>query len=105
MAKDYTETIVKQGNIELPQTIYMDKLLPDTKDTSFLVVSGVFQLYERYHTINQIDFMDLEDKKVEITGSDIVKELMGRNSNLALYDGFLLITMTKNLKMLYFNLD
>ena len=49
--------------------------------------------------------MDLEDKKVEIAGADIVKELKSRHSNLALYNGFLLITMTKNLKMLYYNLD
>ena len=105
MAKDYTETIVKKGNSEMNDTIYMDKLLPDKKDSSFLVTSGIFQLYEKYHTINQVNFMDLDDKSVEITGADIVKELKNRHSSLALYNGFLLITMTKNLKMLYFNLD
>jgi len=31
--------------------------------------------------------------------------LKKKNNNLALYQGFLLITLTKNLKILYTNLD
>ena len=41
----------------------------------------------------------------EIPGLVIADALKKRNNNLALYQGFLLITLTKNLKILYTNLD
>lgn len=38
-------------------------------------------------------------------GPVIAEKLKKKNNNLPLYQGFLLITLTKNLKILYSNLD
>jgi hypothetical protein len=35
----------------------------------------------------------------------MIEEIKKKNDNLSLYPGFLLITLTKNLKILYSNLD
>ena len=40
-----------------------------------------------------------------MSGKAISDAIKNKHSNLALYNGFLLITLTKNLKMLYLNLD
>ena len=49
-------------------------------------------------------FNDSENQ-VEATGSDVMEALKVKNQNLSLYGGFLLLALTKNLKLLYFNLD
>ena len=36
---------------------------------------------------------------------DIGEHLKSKNQNVALYPGFLVLVMTKNLKLLYMNLD
>lgn len=81
--------------------------------------AGIFQLYEKYYTLSKLDFeypdpsmkppeeekIATQDKNTKVLTGKIIEELKKKNQNLQLYTGFLLITLTKNLKILYSNLD
>jgi hypothetical protein len=65
-------------------------------------------LYEKYYTLDQLVFTcpDEEGKKqLEFKGERLAEELQIKNQNSSLYQAFLLIVMTKNLKVYYLNLD
>jgi len=40
-----------------------------------------------------------------MAGTDVIEHLKDKNKNLALYPAFLIIVLTKNLKLLYLNID
>ena len=98
--------IVKGSHFE--EEVHVDQLMPEgEKNSLYLCTAGIFMLYEKYFTLNQLEFTDPNPKAVKKVhlGVDVGEELKTKNQNLALYDAFLLIVMTKNLKMLYMNLD
>ena len=104
ISRDHTEVVIIKGS-HFEETVRLEHLMPDEdKNQCFLVASGVFQLYEKYFTLNQLKFTNPKEKE-QILGLDIGEHLKAKNQNVALYPGFLLLVMTKNLKLLYMNLD
>jgi hypothetical protein len=88
--------------------IALSRCMPNTRDQIFLASAGVFMLYEKYYTLDQLTFtcMDEEGKKpLEFKGEKIAEVLQKKNLNLSLYQAFLLVVLTKNLKIYYLNLD
>ena len=112
---EQTEVIVKKGGMSFEEEFKIDKVFLEKRDSIFLATAGLFQLYEKYYTINQLEFIKPKQpeeseqesaaKEQKIPGLMIVDALKKKNNNLALYQGFLLITLTKNLKIQYSNLD
>lgn len=92
--------------MQFEEEFKIDKVFLEKRDSIFLATSGLFFLYEKYYTINQLEFTrpkqpeDAANQKFDkIPGLSIVDALKKKNNNLALYQGFLLITLTKNLKI------
>jgi len=90
----------------------VDKRFFEKRDSVFLASAGLFYLYEKYYTLSKLTFKrprqptDKPDEDPgDIEGNDIADALRKKNQNLALYQGFLLLTITKNLKIFYSNLD
>jgi hypothetical protein len=88
----------------LLQQIDVAKLMPDKKDQNFVSTAGVFWLYQKFHTLEKLNFYDPKTKKA-MSGLEAGTILDEKNKNIALYGAFLLVTLTKNLKLLYCNLD
>ena len=82
----------------------MTSLLPDKKDQIFLSTAGVFWLYQKNHTLEQLNFFDPKTN-ITKTGLETMGFLNEKNKNIALYGAFMLVSLTKNLKLLYCNLD
>lgn len=99
--------IIKGHNTEFQEKIDLSRCMPNPRDQVFLATSGVFMLYEKYFTLDQLVFKTTDEsgKPLEFTGERIAEELQRKNQNLSLYPAFLLIVLTKNLKMYYLNLD
>ena len=53
---EHTEVIVKKGDLRFEEEICIDKKFFEKNDSIFLAASGLFQLYEKYYTINQLTF-------------------------------------------------
>jgi hypothetical protein len=52
------------------------------------------------------DAVDPKDQyPTHFSGQHITDVIRDKNNNIALYGAFLLLTLTKNLKLLYFNMD
>ena len=51
-----TEVIVKKGGTSFEEEIRIDKKFFDKRDCIYLATAALFQLYEKYYTINQIKF-------------------------------------------------
>ena len=101
---DHTEIIIIKGS-QLQEEVRLEQLMPEgEKSNCYLCTSGIFMLYEKYFTLNQLKFTNPNDQS-QIKGENIGEHLKTKNQNLALYNAFLLIVMTKNLKLLYLNLD
>lgn len=92
---------------EKTEKIALNRCMPNQRDQVFLATSGIFMLYEKYYTLDQLTFttQDESGKPLEYSGEKVAEELQKKNQNLSLYPAFLLIVMTKNLKMYYLNLD
>lgn len=100
--------IVKGHNKEFEEMIPLSRCMPNTSDHIFLCTAGVFMLYEKYYTLDQLVFTcpDEEGKKQqEFKGERIAEELQKKNQHSSLYPAFLLVVLTKNLKMYYLNMD
>ena len=102
--KDHTEVVIIKGS-HFEEEVRLEHLMPEgEKNNCYLCTSGIFMLYEKYFTLNQLKFTNPNDQE-QILGVDIGEQLKSKNQNVALYNAFLLIVMTKNLKLLYMNLD
>lgn len=103
---EISEVYIVKG-YKFEEKIALNRCMPSSKDDVFLATSGIFMLYEKYHTLNQLTFTtsDESGKPLEFSGEKIAEELQRKNQNLSLYQAFLLIVLTKNLKMFYLNLD
>ena len=104
VSRDHTEVVILKGS-RFEETVRLEHLMPaEDKNQCFLVASGVFMLYEKYFTLNQLKFTNPNEKE-QILGMEVGEHLKSKNQNVALYPGFLVLVMTKNLKLLYTNLD
>ena len=55
--------------------------MPNQRDQAFLVTSGIFMLYEKYYTLDQLTFttQDESGKMLEYSGEKIAEELQKKN--------------------------
>lgn len=49
---DQTEVIVKKGGLNFEEEVRIDKKFLEKRDSIFLATAGLFQLYEKYYTLN-----------------------------------------------------
>ena len=54
---EQTEVIVKKGGMSFEEEFKIDKVFLEKRDSIFLATAGLFQLYEKYYTINQLEFI------------------------------------------------
>ena len=54
--EEETEVVVKKGGLGFEEEIKIDKKFFENRDQIFLATAGLFLLYEKYYTINQIKF-------------------------------------------------
>ena len=63
ITRDHTEVIILKGS-HFEETVRLEHLMPpEDKNQCFLVASGVFMLYEKYFTLNQLKFTNPNEKE------------------------------------------
>ena len=66
---------------------------------------GLVMLNERFFTLNKFDFSCMPPGPAEVEGHDVSDVIKQRINNLPLFRANLMVTLTKNLKLCYLNLD
>lgn len=101
------EVVIMKG-AKMTEYMNMSTLLNMKKDSMFLSAFGLFMLHEKYHTLNLVNFCAKDDANPSqeiVEGHLVAEKLKEKNQNQPLYNAFLLLVLTKNLKFLYLNLD
>lgn len=62
---------------EKTEKIALNRCMPNQRDQVFLATSGIFMLYEKYYTLDQLTFttQDESGKPLEYSGEKIAEEL------------------------------
>jgi hypothetical protein len=73
--------IIKGHKKEFEEKMCLSRCMPNQRDQIFLATSGIFMLYEKYFTLDQLTFKTTDEagKPLEFTGEKIAEELQKKN--------------------------